>query len=222
MSDDKALTALQRRLGYTFSDSSLLQLALTHRSAGANHNERLEFLGDAVLGLCTADMLYRSLPGESEGTLSRQRAALVNRDTLSTLAIRLGLGELLVLGAGERKSGGRQRPSILCDAMEAVLGAIFIDGGLEACQASVERLFDPLGTSQQKDAKTRLQEIMQSRALPLPHYETVDVIGEEHSQVFIVTCRVPPLSEPTKGRGPSRRVAEQDAAARILQKLEKR
>lgn len=220
MSDHDALGILEHRLGHTFSDRELLRLALTHRSAGSSHNERLEFLGDAVLGLCTADMLYRLHPEDSEGNLSRKRAVLVNRDMLARLATRMSLGDLLILGAGERKSGGRQRPSTLCDAMEAVLGAVYLDGGLGACQRCVERLFASVATEHDKDAKTRLQEIMQGKGLPLPVYDTVDVTGEEHEQMFVVTCRVNLLATPVSGCGPSRRAAEQNAAAGVLGLLE--
>lgn len=220
MSDSDGLAALEGRLGHSFSDPRLLRLALTHRSAGALHNERLEFLGDAVLGLCTADMLYRQQPDETEGALSRQRAGLVNRDILSKLATQLGIGEYLVLGAGERKSGGRRRPSILCDAMEAVLGAIYLDAGLDACQQCVERLFSSVAAEHDKDAKTRLQEIMQARGLPLPVYDTVDITGEEHEQVFVVSCQVGLLSGKIEASGATRRAAEQNAAARVLQQLE--
>lgn len=220
MSDPDGLTALESRLGHTFTDPGLLRLALTHRSAAAFHNERLEFLGDAVLGLCTADMLYRRHPQETEGALSRLRAGLVNRDTLSGLAIQLGIGEHLVLGAGERKSGGRRRPSILCDAMEAVLGAVYLDAGLNACQRCVERLFSSVEAEHGKDAKTRLQELMQARGLPLPVYDTIDITGEEHEQLFVVTCQVSLLPGRIEASGATRRAAEQNAAAHVLQQLE--
>lgn len=221
MADRKPEQIVAERIGYRFSDPQLLTLALTHRSASSAHNERLEFLGDAVLGFCTASLLYTQYPDATEGELSRLRAALVNRETLSALAGQLSLGTLLVLGAGERKSGGRQRPSILCDVVEAVLGAMYLDGGMAPCQAFVSRfLSEPMATGRDKDAKTALQEILQARHLPLPVYELAEIEGEEHEQTFVVCLRVALLKGPVTGRGRNRRIAEQQAAAIALDLLD--
>ena len=222
---DELLT-LQQNLAYEFQTATLLQLALTHRSAGKLHNQRLEFLGDAALGLVMADTLYRRFPEAGEGQLSQLRASLVNRQTLAGLARKLDLGSLLVLGMGEIKSGGRERESMLSDAMEAVFGAIFLDGGLTACKRVIEHLFadaavfqDTAQPADMRDAKTRLQELMQARALPLPLYEVDDIQGDEHDQVFVVRCRIKPLTTIATGNGRSRREAEQKAAQAALDKL---
>jgi ribonuclease-3 len=208
---------LLARLGYRFQDPRLLRQALTHRSYGAPHNERLEFLGDGVLNCVIAWLLFRRFPALPEGHLSRLRANLVNQDSLSRLALTLDLGEHLLLGEGELKSGGFRRPSILADALEAVLGAVFLDGRFEAAAAVVERLYDPLLTeldprTQGKDPKTLLQELLQARHLPLPRYNVVGVRGEAHEQHFHVECLIPELGIRTEGEGPSRRSAEQSAA----------
>jgi ribonuclease-3 len=205
------------RLGYRFRDPRLLRQALTHRSYGAPHNERLEFLGDGVLNCVIAWLLFQRFPGLPEGHLSRLRANLVNQDSLSRLALSLDLGEQLLLGEGELKSGGFRRPSILADALEAVLGAVFLDGRFEAAAAVVERLYDPLlaeldPRAQGKDPKTLLQELLQARRLPLPRYNVVSVLGEAHEQHFHVECLIPELGIRTEGEGPSRRSAEQSAA----------
>lgn len=223
-SDEQALQALQIRLGYHFQDLSLLVLALTHRSAGKHHNQRLEFLGDAILGFVVADALYQRHPDAPEGELSQQRAALVNRDTLASLARQLAIGELVVLGLGERKSGGRQRDSILCDAMEAIFGAIYLDGGSSACRECIlslldDRIADEGLDGDTKDPKTRLQEMMQARGLTLPVYTVVAIDGEEHNQEFDVECRIPLSNRISRGRGRSRRVAEQNAARAALKRL---
>lgn len=217
-------TPLEKALGYSFSDPALAQLALTHRSAGTINNERLEFLGDAILGFVVADELLRRYPQASEGDLSRQRSALVNRQTLARLAGHLGLGHLLILGPGELKSGGRQRASILADAVEAVIGAVYIDGGMDTCRQVVLGLYGDLLSSQPadhsaKDAKTQLQEVLQARGEQLPFYQVVSIDGEEHQQTFVVTCQISLLPAPTKGKGSNRRVAEQDAATRALRLL---
>jgi ribonuclease-3 len=212
MADD-----LAGRLGHAFRRPELLDQALTHRSHGASHNERLEFVGDAVLNCVVARVLYERFPGLPEGDLSRVRAALVNRDTLADVARRLGLSGAIRLGEGERKSGGAERPSILADALEALYGAVFLDGGFDSARAAIDRTFgavlaeaDPgeLG----KDAKTRLQEWLQGRRLPVPAYRIVAVLGEAHAQTFTAECAIAPLSIVTRGEGPSRRVAEQAAA----------
>jgi ribonuclease III len=208
---------LVQRLGYPFQQPRLLHQALTHRSWGAPNNERLEFLGDAVLNCAVAALLFQRFPGLPEGHLSRLRAALVNQETLSELALRLDLGSELQLGEGELRSGGFRRPSILADALEAVLGAVYLDGGFDAAEAVVRRLFDSrlqaldprtLG----KDPKTLLQEHLQARRLALPNYSVLSVEGEAHDQHFHVECLIPELSIRTLGEGPSRRAAEQSAA----------
>lgn len=218
---------LQLSLGYRFSNTELLSLALTHRSASRTHNQRLEFLGDAVLGFAMAEILYQRFPHSSEGDLSQVRASLVNRSALADIARMLNLGELIVLGLGEQKSGGQQRDSILCDALEAVLGALYLDGGILACSTCINNLFGrhlAAGSEEQlmdsKDAKTRLQEMMQARALSLPLYEVLDIRGDEHQQEFFVTCVVPILDKTISGQGKSRREAEQHAAHQVLKMLE--
>lgn len=220
--DDPTLAALQRRLGHTFADPALLRRALTHRSFGADHYERLEFLGDAVLGLVVATLLVQRLPQGQEGELSRARAALVRQDALHRIALQLGLPRVLRLGEGERRSGGHERASILADVVEALLGAIYLDAGFEAAQAVARRWYEgvTLTPSVAKDAKTALQEWLQGRRRPLPRYEVVAVHGEAHAQTFEVACHVDGQAQPTLGRGGSRRAAEQAAAAAMLQRLQ--
>ncbi len=216
--------ALQRNLGYTFRDPKWLERALTHRSFSADHNERLEFLGDAVLGLAVSTALvsrWRDLP---EGDLSRVRANLVKQPTLAELAQRLGLEQHLRLGSGEMQSGGRQRPSILADALEALLGAIYSDGGFEAATAVVERLYSTWLTQDKldamgKDPKTALQEWLQGRKMALPTYHVLGTLGLAHEQTFQVSCKVEALDLETRGEGTSRRDAEQKAASAMLQAL---
>jgi ribonuclease-3 len=208
---------LLARLGYRFQDPHLLRQALTHRSHSNPHNERLEFLGDGVLNCVIASLLFHRFPELPEGHLSRLRANLVNQDSLSRLALSVDLGEHLLLGEGELKSGGFRRPSILADALEAVLGAVFLDGRFEAAAAMVERLYQPLLAELDprmhgKDPKTLLQELLQARHLPLPRYNVVSVRGEAHEQQFQVECLIPELGIRTEGEGPSRRSAEQSAA----------
>lgn len=217
---------LCRRLNYQFKDLSLLQAAMTHRSARGLNNERLEFLGDSILGLVIARSLYEKFPTASEGQLSRMRASLVKGDTLAQMAQELELGECLLLGSGELKSGGFRRSSILEDAMEAVIGAVERDGGLEAAQELVlhlyaKRLQQVDLDASTKDPKTRLQEYMQGQGKPLPVYEVVDISGDTHDQTFIVNCFVEDQPKPTRGKGGSRRKAEQSAANKLLQLLEK-
>ncbi len=221
------LERLQRMLGYRFDDPALLRRALTHRSAGSRNNERLEFLGDAILGFEVAENLYRLHPDATEGELSRARAQLVKRETLARAARRLELGQYLILGAGELRSGGQSRDSILSDALEALIAAVFIDGGVEAARALVRRLLDEeiaacAPRQQPKDAKTRLQELLQARGLRLPRYEVTQVTGDAHDQRFTVTCTVEDLSLETRGSGTSRRKAEQEAAGAMLERLEER
>jgi ribonuclease-3 len=213
------------RIRYRFSDERLLDQALTHRSASRRHNERLEFLGDAVLNFLVAEALYQRMPGAREGELTRWRANLVRRQTLATLARGLALGRHLKLGGGEIKTRGAERDSILADAFEAVIGAVYLDGGLEACRAMVLQLFAPhfLPAPEEKsvkDPKTRLQEAVQSRNLPLPTYAVLRVEGAAHEQRFTVTCRVSGVVKAVQGFGSSRRRAEQDAASKTLALLE--
>lgn len=217
---------LERLLDYTFADQVLLEQALTHRSAGSRNNERLEFLGDAILGSVVAAELYRRYPGAKEGELSRLRANLVRRESLAEIAQQLDLGQHLTLGAGERKSGGHRRDSILSDTVEALLGAIFLESGFAVCQRCILRLFsarlDALSdVASLKDAKTRLQEYLQSHHLPLPEYTVKEVSGEAHAQFFKVECSVDGVAlSAGKGQGSSRRQAEQNAAADLLARLD--
>ncbi|MDR2196147.1 MAG: ribonuclease III [Gallionellaceae bacterium] len=216
--------ALCRRLGHVFTQPALLQRALTHRSHSQAHNERLEFLGDSVLNCSVARYLYDTYPELPEGDLSRLRANLVNQQTLFELAQTLDLGSFLLLGEGERKSAGAQRPSILADAVEALFGAIFLDGGFAAAQQAVLNLYVPyldktdvrtLG----KDAKTLLQEYLQARKLALPTYNVLAVKGEAHAQLFQIECEIPQLKLAARGEGVSRRAAEQAAAEAVYAKL---
>lgn len=215
------LPELSTKFGYQFSNESLLEEALTHRSKCALNNERLEFLGDAILGVVIAEALYRQFPKASEGELSRFRAALVKKDTLAKLAREFSLGDYLRLGPGELKSGGFRRDSILADAMEAIIGAIFLDSNMGQARDFILRCYEGrlenLSEKQSfKDPKTRLQEYLQARRLELPSYEVVDTHGSEHAQTFEVHCQVPGLSEPALGKGSSRRKAEQAAAEKAL------
>jgi ribonuclease III len=210
-------TDFSTRLGYEFERPELLRQALTHRSHSTPHNERLEFLGDGVLNCVIAALLYERFPNLPEGHLSRLRANLVNQECLSRIAVSLELGGELRLGEGELKSGGFRRPSILADALEAVTGAIFLDGGYETTTAVLTRIFDPLlreldPNTLGKDPKTLLQEVLQGRRLALPQYNVVSVQGEAHEQQFHVECVIPGLEIRTTGSGQSRRSAEQSAA----------
>ena len=222
----EGLAELERRLGHRFGAVELARQALTHRSYGAPHNERLEFLGDSLLNCAVATLLYERFPQLPEGDLSRLRAALVNQASLSEVASTMGLGERLRLGEGELKSGGFRRPSILADAFEALLGAVYLDGGFDAVRATVERAFGerlektealPLA----KDPKTALQEHLQGRKLPLPRYAVLRTEGEAHEQTFVVECGVEGLDITATGQGASRRAAEQAAAQGMLEQLEK-
>lgn len=218
------LESLQSRLGHHFSDGSLLTRALTHRSFGADHNERLEFLGDAVLSLAISGLLFERLSASDEGDLTRVRAHLVREDSLHRVALTLGLPDVLRLSEGEARGGGAQRPSILADALEALIGAAFLDGGFEPAQALVRRLFgEVINTtdieSWTKDAKTELQEWLQARRLPVPSYRIVATRGQAHAQTFEVECAVPALGLTHTGEGRSRRAAEQEAARRMLDML---
>lgn len=216
---------LQRRLGHLFVDGGLFELALTHRSAAGRNNERLEFLGDSAVNHIVAEALFHQFPDAHEGDLSRLRASLVKGDTLAQLARELELGEHLILGSGERKSGGRRRDSILADALEALVGAILLDAGLETCRRCVLAWFDTRLQSLTlegvaKDPKTRLQEYLQGRGRPLPEYELLGVLGDDHNQRFHVACRVAKPALVVEGAGSSRRKAEQAAASVALQRLE--
>lgn len=208
---------LQRKLGYSFAQASLLQQALTHRSHSAPHNERLEFLGDSVLNCCVAHELYQRFGDLKEGELSRLRASLVRQEALAELAQKLELGTYLRLGEGELKSGGFRRPSILADGLEALFGAVFMDGGYAAAEAVIHGLYASLldhldPQSLGKDPKTLLQELLQARKIPLPQYAVMSTQGAAHQQLFQVECQIPQLAIRTTGYGASRRIAEQEAA----------
>ncbi|HMW17017.1 MAG TPA: ribonuclease III [Accumulibacter sp.] len=216
---------LQESLGYWFRDRQLLQTALTHRSFSFPHNERLEFLGDAALNAAIGRQLFERFPSLPEGELSRLRAQLVCQDSLFQLASALSLGNHLRLGEGELKSGGHQRPSILGDALEALFGAIWLDGGFDRANETIERLYRPqldrlVPGQRNKDAKTRLQEHLQGRKMPLPQYQLLRTTGEAHAQSFTVACIIDALCIRTEGGGPSRRSAEQVAAERAMTLLE--
>jgi ribonuclease-3 len=215
------LAALQQRLGHRFQDPKLIARALTHRSFSAEHNERLEFLGDSVLNLAVSALLYERLREVPEGELSRARANLVKQDTLHQLAVGLGLPGLVRLGEGEARSGGQKRPSILADALEAVIGAVYLDAGYTVAAALVQRLFaqveiKPEMSATAKDAKTELQEVLQGRKMKVPVYRVVGTVGAAHKQTFDVECEVAELGLAERGIGPSRRAAEQAAAAAML------
>jgi ribonuclease-3 len=215
------------RVGYAFRDSSLLRRALTHRSFGADHNERLEFLGDSILNCLVALELYERFPQLTEGELSRVRANLVNQQALQGIARGIGLGEQLLLGEGEMKSGGASRPSILADAVEALIGAAAVDGGFPAARQVVRALLGPGLAAVNprvsgKDAKTRLQEFAQGRGLALPVYTLLGTSGQAHAQSFEVQCAIEELGIRTEGRGGSRRAAEQDAAGKAMMLVESR
>ncbi|MGW8309496.1 MAG: ribonuclease III [Thiogranum sp.] len=216
---------LASSIGYRFGDTGLLEEAVTHRSASSRNNERLEFLGDAVLGLVVSQWLYNAFPEASEGQLSRLRAALVKRESLAAIARKLDLGTYLRLGTGELKSGGFRRDSILADALEAILGGILLDGGFDTCRACILELYagrlDRLSIADElKDPKTRLQEYLQSRKLALPVYEMKEVSGKAHKQRFVVECRIEELGAATIGSGGNRRKAEQSAADNMLERLD--
>lgn len=215
---------LPARLGYAFATPALLAQALTHRSFGALHNERFEFIGDAVLNCVIAAALFARFPRMPEGELSRARAGLVNRDMLARIAQRIDIGRHLKLGEGELKSGGASRPSILADALEAVFGAVFLDRGFDAARDVILATFgdivdDPAASVLAKDPKTSLQEWLQARRLPVPEYVVVATAGEAHAQTFVVECRIAALSIASRGEGSSRRTAEQDAALHALSEI---
>ena len=215
------LLPLQKRLGHTFSNPKLLVQALTHRSFSSDHNERIEFLGDSVLNLAVAGLLYERLNDLPEGDLSRARANLVKQDTLHQVAVSLGLPDLLRLGEGEAKSGGQKRPSILADALEAVIGAVYLDAGFEVASTLVRRFFDDVEINAQmqaigKDPKTELQEWLQGRKMSLPIYRIVGTEGAAHKQTFDVECEIVEYRRAERGTGNSRRAGEQAAALAML------
>ena len=219
-----ALLKLQRKLGYTFADAALLSLALTHKSYARDNNERLEFVGDAVLGYVVGDMLYNHYQEIQEDRLSLMRSRLVRGRTLAAIAGQVGIDEGLLLGEGERKSGGRQRDSLQADAFEAVIGAIHEDSGIDACRQVIEQLFhEPmlaLEHEELRDAKTRLQEHVQALGIGLPVYEVAEVGGVQHARMYTVTCRIEGLSQSAQGSASSRREAEKVAAANVLSQLQ--
>lgn len=217
---------LAQKLNYVFQQPKLLMIALTHRSKGGEHNERLEFLGDAVVNFVIAELLYQQFPKATEGELSRFRASLVNRDALAELAKEFELGRYLLLGPGELRSGGSERQSILSCAMEAIIGAVYLDGGYQAVRDKISAWYQPIlqslsSAATHKDPKTLLQEYLQSRHLPLPLYTVETIEGEAHQQRFTVSCRVEGVAEKSYGKGTSRRRAEQDAAQAMLGALMK-
>ena len=221
---DARLESLQRRLGHQFSSALLLQRALTHRSFGADHNERLEVLGDAVLSLAVSELLFDRFSGSDEGDLTRVRAHLVREDSLHRAALGLGLPELIRMSEGEARGGGAQRPSILADATEALIGAVFTDGGYDPARALVQSLFGEVIQATEvenwsKDAKTELQEWLQARRIAVPAYRISATHGQAHAQTFEVECGVPALGLAERGEGRSRRSAEQEAARRMLAAL---
>jgi len=215
---------LYKRLGYTFANEANIVEALTHRSVSKQHNERLEFLGDAILGMVIAKVLYQRFPKQPEGKLTRMRSSLVKGDTLAEVAREFELGELLLLGPGELKSGGFRRDSILADAVEAIIGAIYLEAGMDKCEALILDWFasrlkalDPEAVS--KDDKTRLQEYLQANKHPLPLYEVTEIKGKSHDQTFYVECNVAGIDKAVIGKGHSRRRAEQKAAKQAFEKL---
>lgn len=218
----EALARLSKRIGYQFKQQSLLIQALTHRSAKGEHNERLEFLGDSILGFVIAEQLFQQFPKVSEGDLTRMRSSLVRGVTLAEMARDFKLGEHLILGPGEKKSGGHRRDSILEDAVEAIIGAIYLDSDIENCKTLVLKWFSPRLSEikpgiTQKDPKTRLQEYLQARKIPLPNYEVIDIKGQSHNQEFTVKCSTDITAEDIVTKGTSRRKAEQAAAEKVLE-----
>jgi ribonuclease-3 len=221
---NKAETWLKDSLDYQFNDTRLLELSLTHRSAPGHNNERLEFLGDAVLDFVISEVVFRSHPTAPEGDLSKLRASLVSDVSLAQLAADMGIGEHLILGSGERKTGGHRRESILADALEAIFGAVYLDAGFDASKAVIEKAFGERlevfpDVEELRDPKTRLQEWLQARKKKLPDYELVKVSGEAHRQKFDVKCSVADSEVMTMGTGTTRRNAEQEAAEKMLLQL---
>ena len=222
--DSLTIKQLISTLSYEFKDPMWLQKALTHRSFDSENNERLEFLGDSILNFTIAELLFKKFPNLPEGDLSRLRASLVKSNSLSHVAVKIGIGDFILLGEGEMKSAGWRRPSILADVIEAIIGAIYLDGGLIPAQDFITRNFmefltdiDPRKIA--KDSKTELQELLQSKKLLLPKYEIVDIKGEAHAQEFTVKCSIQQLDISSEGSGPSRRAAEQEAASYAIEKI---
>lgn len=226
MAHKKSLALLSKNLGYTFKDQSLLIAALTHRSMPKNNNERLEFFGDSIVNFIAAEIVYTQFEFANEGELSRLRTMLVRGITLASIAKELKIGEYLYLGIGEMRSGGSRRESILADALEAIIAAIYLDGGLEDCKTCVTRWFEPLvadllTTKVKKDPKTELQEYLQANNIGLPLYEVVDITGKAHEQIFTVNCIIVEINQTATGKGTSRRRAEQQSAETMLLELTK-
>ena len=224
MAQSKVITALLKQLQYSFVNAELLDEALTHRSAAAKNNERLEFLGDGILNFVIAHELFKRYPDVQEGDLSRLRATLVNMESLAEIAKHLNLSEVIKLGSGELKSGGFRRPSILADAVESIFGAVYSDSGFESCRDLIVRLYEkrlasPIDLQSLKDAKTQLQELLQSRHYALPEYQVVKITGQAHAQVFHVRCSIEKMNIQVDGEGKSRRKAEQVAAEKAIIKV---
>ena len=216
-----ALAQLSKKIGYTFKNEKLLLRALTHRSAKGSHNERLEFLGDSILGFIIAQALFEKFPKQNEGDLTRMRSSLVKGVTLAELGRTFDLGDHLILGPGELKSGGHRRESILEDAIEAIIGAVYLDSDIETCRQLVlqwfeKRLSEIKPGQEQKDPKTRLQEYLQGRKIALPQYEVVEIKGQSHNQEFTVRCSTDVIEQSVTTTGSSRRKAEQAAAQKVL------
>ena len=221
---DKAESWLEKTLGYRFQNAELFQQALTHRSAARRNNERLEFLGDAVLDFVVSEFVYAACPDAPEGDLSKLRASLVKDETLAEIALELELGEHLILGSGERKTGGHRRESILADALEAIFGAVYLDSGFDAAKTVVEHVYAARyrnlpDVGDLRDPKTQLQEWLQARKMELPDYELVNASGKDHQQRFTVTCTVQESSAVTEGESTTRRKAEQKAARKMIELL---
>jgi len=224
MAQQQAINALLKKLEYSFSDITLLDEALTHRSYSSKNNERLEFLGDGILNFVIAHELFKLYPDVQEGDLSRLRANLVNKDSLAEIAGHLALGEVIKLGSGELKSGGFRRPSILADAVESILGAVYCDAGFEACRDLIVRLYTKRLSSSMdlqslKDPKTQLQELLQSRRYSLPDYQVTNITGQAHAQVFHIRCAIEKMNIVVTGEGKSRRKAEQVAANKAITQI---
>ncbi len=220
-----AIARLSKKIGYTFKEPTLLIQALTHRSAKGAHNERLEFLGDSILGFVIAETLFKKFPKHAEGDLTRMRSSLVKGVTLAEVGRGFDLGQHLILGPGELKSGGHRRDSILEDAIEAIIGAVYLDSDLPTCKALIlnwfeKRLVDIKPGNEQKDPKTRLQEYLQGRKIPLPQYEVINTTGQSHNQQFTVRCTTSVLEKEVITKGSSRRKAEQSAALQVLTLIE--
>lgn len=224
MAQSKVIVALLKQLEYSFVNAELLDEALTHRSAAAKNNERLEFLGDGILNFVIAHELFKRYPDVQEGDLSRLRATLVNKESLAEIAKHLNLSEVIKLGSGELKSGGFRRPSILADAVESIFGAVYSDSGFEPCRDLIVRLYEkrlasPIDLQSLKDAKTQLQELLQSRHYALPEYRVVKITGQAHAQIFHIRCSIEKMNIQVDGEGRSRRKAEQVAAEKAIIKV---